>query len=367
MKITRREFTQKLGGLGIGGILAVAESDSLAESKVLSQTRSDERTTDTSMRLLGRTGLVLSSVGFGAQNTRDADLIRYALDQGMNHIETAWSYGWGLPGNSCECIGKAIAGKRESISLSVAFEADAPPGSKAWLPNQFEQVLRDLATDHIEVFLWHHPDNQTLVTAGEVVDLMLKWKAEGKIQWCGLTTHSEQADWLRIVSESALYQVVVVAFNYKSPESIALAMQAAARKGVGLIAMKTQSPNYFETQGAIGDAPDHQMALNWVLSKDYVTAAIPGMTTRDQVDLNLETMRSTEFPFVPVLHAERDMQGNLVLWWKDPRQEFILEWVSDLARGKWQILSNTPDYSEGRQRLCMPATRERQFFRLRKS
>jgi len=85
----------------------------------------------------------------------------------------------------------------------------------------------------------------------------------------------------------------VVAFNYKSPKEIAKAMQEASRKGIGLIAMKTQSPNYLDGEATIGDAPDHRQALNWVLSKDYITAAIPGMTTRSQVDLNLKIMSST--------------------------------------------------------------------------
>ena len=82
-----------------------------------------------------------------------------------------------------------------------------------------------------------------------------------------------------------------VAFNYISPRKIGNAMREASRKGIGLIAMKTQSPNYLQA-ATLGDAPDHRKALDWVLSKDYVTAAIPGMTTRNQVDLNLQAMRS---------------------------------------------------------------------------
>jgi diketogulonate reductase-like aldo/keto reductase len=85
----------------------------------------------------------------------------------------------------------------------VAYEAGMSPTSKSCLPNQFEQTLRDLGTDHSDVFLWHHPggtvnnlelslkESQALVAAGERVDLMLKWKKEGKIRWCGVTTHSE--------------------------------------------------------------------------------------------------------------------------------------------------------------------------------
>jgi len=307
MKITRREFTKKLGGLGIGGMIALEGYSSGAEEKALSETPPDKRSTagQTKLRRLGKTGLMLSSVGFGAQRTRDADLVRYALDQGMNHIETAWSYGFGRPGNSCECIGKAIAGRRDSVCLAVAYSTEASPTSKAWLPNQFEQTLRDLGTDHIEVFLWHHPgggsinnsqltlqQSQALVAAGERVDLMLKWKKEGKIRWCGVTAHSEQVEWLKFVAESKLYDVAVVAFNYNSTTAVAQAMQETSRAGVGLIAMKTQSPNYVDGEAQIGNAPDHRQALSWVLAKDYVTAAIPGMTTRSQVDLNLKTMSS---------------------------------------------------------------------------
>ena len=305
MKITRREFTKKLSGLGVGGMLAFGGCGLREEKKPLSEAPSQQPDAagQSRLRRLGRTDLLLSPVGFGAQHTRDPDLIRYALDQGVNHIETAWGYGLGRPGNSCECIGKAIAGRRDSVCLAVAYLADASPTSKFWLPNQFEQTLRDLGTDHIEVFLWHHPgggsinnsqltlqQSQALVSAGERVELMRKWKKDGKIRWCGVTAHREQVEWLKFVAESKLYDVAVVAFNYNSPAAVAQAMQAASRAGVGLIAMKTQSPNYVDGEAQIGNAPDHHQALSWVLAKDYITAAIPGMTTRSQVDLNLKTM-----------------------------------------------------------------------------
>ena len=112
------------------------------------------------------------------------------------------------------------------MCLAVAYSTEPSPTSKAWLPNQFEQTLRDLGTDHIELFLWHHPgggsinngqltlqQSQELVVAGERVDLMLKWKNEGKVRWCGVTAHSEQVEWLKLVAESRLYDVAVLAFK----------------------------------------------------------------------------------------------------------------------------------------------------------
>ena len=307
MKITRREFTKKLGGLGVGGMLAFDGARLAGEEKVISDAGPEKQSAvgQSRLRRLGKTGLMLSPVGFGAQRTRDADLIRYALDQGMNHIETAWSYGFGRPGSSCECIGKAIAGRRDSVCLVVAYEAAPRPESKAWLANQFEQTLRDLGTGHIDIFLWHDQsgqivnnhqttfkENQALIAGGDRVDLMLQWKKAGKIRFCGLATHFEQPECLRFAQQSQHYDVAVVAFNYQSTAAIAKALQEAAQEGIGLIAMKTQSPHYLDGEATIGDAPDHRAALSWVLSRDYITAAIPGMTTRSQVDLNVKIMNS---------------------------------------------------------------------------
>jgi len=304
MKTTRREFARKVGEVGIGSMLALGGCRQGEKEKSLPSAgpNQPDGIQQSRLRRLGKTGLLLSPVGFGAQHTRDPELIRYALDRGMNHIETAWSYGFGRPGNSSECIGRAIAGRRDSVFLAVAYMAEPAPTHKLWVQHQFEQTLRDLGTDHLDVFLWHHPSgappltvdqHKALIAAGERVDLMLKWKAEGKIRWCGITTHSEQVEWLKFAVDSKLYDVAVVAFNYESPKAISEAMQKASGAGVGLIAMKTQSPHYLEGEGKIGSAPDHRQALNWVLSKDYVTAAIPGMTARSHVDLNLKAMGST--------------------------------------------------------------------------
>jgi aryl-alcohol dehydrogenase-like predicted oxidoreductase len=234
MKMTRRDFAEKVGGLGAGSILGMATCSSHGADKDGAEALSEKRKTDgNKLRRLGRTNLWLSMVGFGAQHTQDPDLIRYALDRGINHIETSWLYGTGGPRNSCKIIGKAIAGRWDSVYLAVAYEAMVPPGNKFWLPNQFEQTLRDLGTDHIDIFLWHQPgeqasdpkptlkESQAVVAAGERVNLMLKWKAEGKIQWCGLTTHSEQMEWLKFAVTCGIYDVAVVAFNYNSPKKIA--------------------------------------------------------------------------------------------------------------------------------------------------
>jgi len=253
---------------------------------------SQKLTKEIPLRKLGRTDLQITPVGYGAQHTRDSELIRYALDQGINYIETAWGYGFGQPGNSCESIGKAISGRRDNVYLFVAYMGKAPRTSKGWVGNQFEQTLRDLATDYIDVFLWHQPDSIEEITKGEHIDIMEKWKSEGKIRCCGITAHENQEVYLKHLAESSLYDVAVVAFNCNSSPELVQSIKEAAQKGVGIIAMKTQSPNYNLPPHTIGDSPNHRKALSWVLSKNYVVGAIPGMTTKEQVGMNVQVMKN---------------------------------------------------------------------------
>jgi predicted aldo/keto reductase-like oxidoreductase len=279
MKINRRNFLKIIAGAGFGVIATGCTKNSQKPTKEIW------------LRQLGRTDLQLTPVGFGAQHTRDNNLIRYAIDQGINHIETAWGYGFGQPGNSCESIGKALGGLRDKVYLFVAYFGGAPRTSNGWVGNQFEQTLRDLATDYVDVFLWHQPDSIEKITRGEHIDQMEKWKSEGKIRWCGITAHENQDIYLKHLAESSIYDVAVVAFNYNSPPGLIQSLEEAAHKGVGIVAMKTQSPNYNLPQHTIGDAPNHREALSWVLSKNYVAAAIPGMTTKEQVDMNVQIMK----------------------------------------------------------------------------
>ncbi len=280
MKMERRRFLKTAAVTSIGAIVTGCTKDGQKPAEGLL------------LRQVGRTDIRLTPVGFGAQHTRDSDLIRYAIDRGINYIETAWGYGFGKPGNSPEAVGKAISGVRDKVYLFIAYIGKALPTSKAWVDNQFEQTLRDLATDYIDVFLWHQPESIEEITKGEHINLMEKWKSEGKTRFCGITSHENQDVFLKHLAESSIYDIAVVAFNYNSPPELAESIRDAAQKGVGIIAMKTQSPNYNLPPHTLGDAPDHRKALSWVLSRDYVAGSIPGMTTKEQVDMNIQVMKN---------------------------------------------------------------------------
>ena len=77
-----------VAGMGVGAIVTGFTKDGQKLTKGIP------------LRQLGRTDLQITPVGYGAQHTRDSKLIRYAIDQGINYIETAWGYWFGKPCNS---------------------------------------------------------------------------------------------------------------------------------------------------------------------------------------------------------------------------------------------------------------------------
>src|ERR1700735_4665975 len=151
------------------------------------------------MRVLGRTGvkvspLCLGAMMFGAWGNPDHDesvrIIRRALDDGINFIDTADVYS---AGESEEIVGKALAGMdRDRVVL--ATKAHSPMGddpnssgnSRRWLIRECEHSLRRLGTDYIDLYQIHRPDPSADVdeTLAALTDLI----RAGKIRYAGSST-----------------------------------------------------------------------------------------------------------------------------------------------------------------------------------
>ncbi|TWT90568.1 General stress protein 69 [Pseudobythopirellula maris] len=152
------------------------------------------------LRALGGSGLEITSVALGCWpiagvttlGTNEADslaTVREALDQGVNHLDTAFAYG--ANGESERIISKAIVGRRDEVVLATkggvrhdgeAFHSDA---SAANLRAQCEESLRRLGTDHVELLYLHGPDGVTPLeeTAAGLAEL----KQEGKTRAIGVS------------------------------------------------------------------------------------------------------------------------------------------------------------------------------------
>jgi len=242
-------------------------------------------------RPLGKTGFQVGTVGFGAMTTRDPEVIRFAVDRGVDYVDTAARY---MGGENERIVGRALAGIRDKVVLATK----AKMGTVDEMILSAENSLRSLKTDVIDLLQLHNVTTEAEVTDERAREAFQKLIDQGKVRAVGVTTHSGQETVLRAVAKHRFYKTVLVAYNFRTDPSIAAAgkdtlemspglsnaIREVAESGIGVIAMKTQAGGYASPPG--GFSP-HQAALAWVLANPGVTLAIPGMTSYAQVEENL--------------------------------------------------------------------------------
>ncbi|MGW4483591.1 aldo/keto reductase [Amycolatopsis sp. NPDC004368] len=153
-------------------------------------------------RFLGGTGIsvseyALGAMMFGAMGNTDHDesvgMIRAALDAGVNFVDTADVYSGG---ESEVIVGKALAGRRESVVLATKFglpmddEPNHGGASPRWVKRALEDSLRRLGTDYVDLYQLHRPDPATDIdeTLGALSDLV----REGKVRAIGSSFFSPE-------------------------------------------------------------------------------------------------------------------------------------------------------------------------------
>jgi predicted aldo/keto reductase-like oxidoreductase len=255
-------------------------------------------------RTLGRTGLRVPIVSFGVMNSDSPDLIQRALDSGINHLDTANVY---LRGNSERVIGEVLerSSTRDKVYLAtkMRFARDndknvfllkgterEPGATEENLFKQLQTSLERLRTDYVDILYMHSAYSPQMVVFEPVMKALVKAKEQGKTRFIGVSTHKNVPDVIRAVADAGVYDVVLAAYNYvlEDREEVKVAIQNAAQKGVGVIAMKTQGGRRLQESSDL--EINHQAALKWVLSDENVCTAIPGMTTFEQLDQNLGVM-----------------------------------------------------------------------------
>lgn len=244
-------------------------------------------------RTLGRTGLKVTVVSFGAMLTPDPEVIRAGIDMGINYIDTARRY---MAGRNEEIVGRAIKGCRDRVYIATKVLASST--TKEHIFQDVEKSLRALQTDHIDVIQLHNLTEGDRMFIPEVREALLTLRKQGKVRFFGITTHTNQAEVLNDLSDDKenFFDVALVAYNFKSDNSIKEAIAKAANRGIGIVAMKTQAGGFKPATPGISH---HQAALKWVLQDSNVTAAIPGMRTfaelrEDVAVMGMKLTRSDE-------------------------------------------------------------------------
>ncbi|HEX4927972.1 MAG TPA: aldo/keto reductase [Burkholderiales bacterium] len=151
------------------------------------------------MRTLGGSGIKVSAIGLGLMsmsgiygNANDEESIRvihYALDKGVNFLDSADMYGWG---HNEELLGKALKGRRAGVIVATKFgqtrSADGKQGvdgSPDYVLRACEASLKRLGIDVIDLYYQHRVDPN--VPIEETVGAMKRLVEAGKVRALGLS------------------------------------------------------------------------------------------------------------------------------------------------------------------------------------
>jgi aryl-alcohol dehydrogenase-like predicted oxidoreductase len=234
-------------------------------------------------RVLGKTGLKITTIAFGAMRTRDEAVIHRALDLGVNYIDTARVYMGGL---NETIVGQVLKTRRKDAFIATKFK----PGSVQEILDSVDSSLKALQTDYLDVIQAHGLRSPEEVAHEDTLEALRSLKKSGKARFVGFTTHSNMTDLLKTAVPMKFYDMILVAYNFKSPPELTAAVEEAAQSGIGIVAMKTQAGGYAEA--GMGNLSPHQAALKWVLQNRGVASTIPSMVNYDQLNENVQVMGS---------------------------------------------------------------------------
>src|SRR5271157_3752817 len=212
-------------------------------------------------RTLGRTGLKVTTLSFGAMLTPESEVIRAGLDMGINYVDTARRY---LNGRSEEIVSRALKGIRDKVY--VATKTLPSSNTKEAIMKDVETSLMNLHTDRIDVIQLHNLDSRERAFIPEVREAYVKLKEQGKVRFFGVTTHTNQAEVIDAVvhDPDKFFDTVLVAYNMKSEATVKQAIGRAKAAGVGVIAMKIQAGSYRREEAQPIHPEQAAAALKWV-------------------------------------------------------------------------------------------------------
>ena len=232
-------------------------------------------------RVLGKTGLKISRLGFGGIPIQRIDaegtkvLVHQMLEAGINYIDTARGYTV-----SEEFLGYALEGIRDKFVIATKSMSRTREAMAA----DIEISLKNLRTDYIDLYQIHNATPEQLeqvMAPGGALEALQEAKRDGKIGHIGLTAHSLETFKLAL----DLDWVETFMFPYNIVETQAEKLIAeCAKRNIGFIDMKPLAG------GAIEDAT---LALRYICANDAVTVVIPGMAEVRELEQNLAAVNDT--------------------------------------------------------------------------
>ena len=226
-------------------------------------------------RILGKTGLNISRMGFGGIPIQRIDaegtkvLMHKLMEAGVNYIDTARGYTV-----SEEYLGYALEGIRDKFVIATKSMAR----TKEAMAADIDISLKNLRTDYIDLYQVHNATPaqvEQVMAPGGALEALQEAKSAGKIGHIGITAHSLET--FKMALDLPWVETIMFPYNIVESQGEKLIHQCA-EKNIGFIVMKPLAG------GAIDDAT---VALRYVCANPDVTVAIPGMAEVSELEQNI--------------------------------------------------------------------------------
>jgi len=302
-RITRKEFLEK----SAGALLGCSMSGSLNEAP----SARGEALPTAELRTLGRTGIQVSSLGFGASRTMEQALLRTALDAGVNFFDTGRSY---FNGQNEVMIGELIKGIRKNTVVQTKVMISRQGGDAAdvvtdtfprlteRMNTSLSQSLKALNSDYVDILVLHGISTPAILRNEEVLAFFQAAKKSGRIRACGFSAHFGQAELLRTAVEIGSYDTAMIAYNHRGAyqhmniarhgewdkAAIDEELDKAKKAGLGVVAIKTCSGGPYQPPGEA--KASFRAAIQWAVRRDCVQVAAVAMGNMKEVEENLQVL-----------------------------------------------------------------------------
>jgi predicted aldo/keto reductase-like oxidoreductase len=261
-------------------------------------------------RRFGKLDWKVSALGFGAMRLPVIDndqanvdepeairMIRYAIDHGVNYLDTAYPY---HGGNSERIVGRALKdGYREKMKLATKLPARMCESADDF-DRFFNEQMERLDTGKIDFYLLHGLNGRSWP---KVRDLgVLQWAekkmAAGQFDHLGYSFHDD-LDVFKEIVDAYDWTMCQVQYNYMDIETQAgrKGVEYAANKGLAVVVMEPLRGGKLGKQPEpvmkVWDSASHkrspaEWALLWVLDQPEISVALSGMSTMEQVVENVQ-------------------------------------------------------------------------------